>query len=489
MRQGILTARPWGTRGDDPDPGETLAPAQLDHDPSAAAPTREWIAAAIGYGLMLVVGIRQGGFWHADAFVALVVSSGCVVGALLANRVDRRSASLLFSLLALAAWWFVRALTTGSGSDFLPLGSSMVAFAAAFAAVRPLRGRTRELAGFGAACLGTAGAVVGFVGLIWRWYPMAMPAQGLWRLSSTLTYSDTVGLVLGVCLLLALGSDLYPALTRLAVCLCAGGLLASQSRGAYLAFVCTFALVPWRRYAQFVVPLVAGAFLGLAAIASSPRTSPVPWLGVVFLLASGVATATPCQARSIPAGKVRRVVGACAVLTAVAAVTLLLRHELTLRVFAPSNQDRSVEWSTAFHQWKEAPILGVGPDRLLVFHAADGTFAHFVHNEYLQIAAGSGLVGLSLLILSIVSVVRVVRRSDIVASCATATLVCWSIAATFDFDWHLPFIGFLGGWCVGLARQRSTGHEPVAVIGCRRPSAASSRSATPRVTAGWRGPI
>ena len=457
MGRGTLTARPWQKGGGDWGPGEATVPAQLHHDLTAAPPTREWIAAAAVYGLMLVVGIRQGGFWRPDAFVALVVSAGCLVGALLTNRVDRRSAWLIVSVLALAACWFVRALTTGSSADFLPLGSSMVAFAAAFAAVRPLRRRTRELAGFAAASLGAAGAAVGFAGLIWRWYPMAMPAQGLWRLSSTLTYSDAAGLVLGVCLFLALGSDLYPALTRLAVCLCAGGLLASQSRGAYLALLCAFALVPWRRYAQFVVPLVAGAVLGLGAIALSPRPTPVPWLGVVLLLASGVATATPWQARSIPAGKVRRVVGGCVVLIAVAGVTLLLRHELTLRVFAPSNQDRSVEWSTAFHQWKEAPILGVGPDRLLVFHAADGTFAHFAHNEYLQIAAGSGIVGLSLLILSIVGVVRVVRRSGIVASCATAALVCWGIAASFDFDWHLPFIGLLGGWCVGLAYQKE--HE------------------------------
>ncbi len=440
------------------DPGKALVPAPSDHDPSAWAPGKEWMAAALVLGIMLVVGIRQGGFWHADAFVVMVVSSGCLAGALLTNRVDRRSASLIVSVLALAAWWLVRALTSGSSAAFLPLGSSMVAFAAAFAAVRPLGRRTRELAAFGAACLGATGAVVGFVGLIWRWYPMAMPAQGLWRLSSTLTYSDAAGLVLGVCLLLALGSDLYPALTRLAVCLCVGGLLASQSRGGYLALVCALVLVPWRRYARFVVPLVAGVVLGLAAIASSPRSSPVPWLGVVFLLTSGVAVTTPWQVRSIPAGKVRRVVGGCAVLTATAGVTFLLRHEVTLRVFAPSNQDRSVEWSTAFHQWKEALILGVGPDHLLVFRAADGTFAHFVHNEYLQIAADGGIIGLSLLILSIVCAVRVVRRSDVVASCATAALACWGIAATFDFDWHLPFVGFLGGWCLGLAhlKERET---------------------------------
>ena len=132
------------------------------------------------------------------------------------------------------------------------------------------------------ACLGAVGALVGFAGLAWRWYPMAMPAQGLWRLSSTLTYSDAAGLVLGLCLLVALGCDRFPLLVRIVVCLTAGGLLATQSRGAYLAFACACLLVPARRYGEQLIPLVAGAVLGVAAVASSPGNRPVPWLALVL---------------------------------------------------------------------------------------------------------------------------------------------------------------------------------------------------------------
>jgi hypothetical protein len=411
------------------------------------------VAAAL-YGLMLVFGVREGGFWHADAFVALLASLVCLVVALIANRTDRRSAMVLISVLALAFWWLVRAATSGSITGFLPLGSSIVAFAAAFAAVRPLQRRAREVAGLGVACLGAAGAVVGFAGLIWRWYPMAMPAQGLWRLSSTLTYSDAAGLALGVCLLLALGSDAYPWLTRIVVCLCAGGLLATQSRGAYVAFACACAIVPWRRYVQFLIPLLAGAALGIAAIVSSPNAGPVARLGVVLVLALCLTAVARSNVPSLSVHKTGRVVFGLVLLSSAAGASLLVRHELTLRVFAPSDQDRSVEWSAAFHQWMSAPLLGVGPDRLLVFHAIDGNMAHFVHNEYLQLAADSGVIGLMLLALSIGCVARVVRRADVLTSCATAALVCWSVAAVFDFDWHLTFIGFLGGWCLGLAHQK-----------------------------------
>lgn len=427
---------------------------RLATDAEIMPPAKEWVVAAALYGLTLVVGVREGGFWRADAFVVLLASLICLVVALVTNQTDRRSAMVLISVLALASWWLVRAATTGSVAEFLPLGSSIVAFAAAFAAVRPLQRRAREVAGLAVACLGAAGAVVGFAGLIWRWYPMAMPAQGLWRLSSTLTYSDAAGLALGVCLLLALGSDVYPWLTRVVVCLCAGGLLATQSRGAYVAFLCACAIVPWRRYVQFLVPLLAGVALGVCAIASSPEVGSVAWLGVVLVLTTCLASIPPWSVLRRPLPRTGRVVLGLLLLLLASGAAILVHRELTLRAFAPSDQDRSVEWSAAFHQWMSAPLLGVGPDRLLVFHAADGTFAHFAHNEYLQISADSGAIGLLLLALSIVAVVRIVRRSDVLASCATAALVCWAVAAVFDFDWHLPFIGLLGGCCVGLARQR-----------------------------------
>jgi hypothetical protein len=418
------------------------------------SPAREWVVPALLFGLMLAEGLRQGGFWRADALVAAVAALVFLVAALLVAPPDRRSSLVIASVVLLALWWLVRARTTGSLAQFLPLGASCLAFAAAFAAVRPLQKRARALAGVGIACLGAAGALVGFAGLIWRWYPMAMPAQGLWRLSGPLTYADAAGLVCGMCLLVALGCDLSPVAVRVAVCLCAGGLLASQSRGAYVAFLCACCLVPWRRALQHVVPLVAGAGLGVAAIVSSPETGHVPWLGVVLTLAVAVAAVARWDGPTSQTGLPARGLIAIVSLGAIGGALVLLRHEIGLRALAPSDQDRSVEWSSAWHQWGSAPFLGVGPDRLLQFHAPDGTYAHFVHNEYLQIAADAGVIGVLLLVVAAVSVFRVARRYDVLSSCASAGLLCWAVAAVFDFDWHLTFIGFLGGWCLGLAHKK-----------------------------------
>ena len=418
-----------------------------------APDTRRWALAALLFALLVVAGLRQGGFWPADALVVAVASIGVLLAAAVMVPPDRRGLLVVGSILLLAAWWLVRAVTVGSPESFLPLGASMLAFAAAFAATRPLSGRPRELAALGMACLGAVGALLGFAGLIFRWYPLAMPAQGLWRLSSALTYADAAGLVLGMCLLVALGLDLYPPLVRVAVCLSAAGLLATQSRGAYVAFACACLLVPWRRYLRFLVPLAAGTALGVAAIFSSTDAGPVPWLAALLLAAVLVSAVAAREVKGFGRTTGARVLAGAVVVCAVVAMLALLHHEAGLRILAPSDQDRSVEWSTALDQWRSAPLVGVGPDRPLIFHASDGTLAHFVHNEYLQVAADAGAIGLALLALSALAVVRVVRRHDLLASCAAGALACWAVAGAFDFDWHLSVVGLLGGWCCGLAAR------------------------------------
>jgi O-Antigen ligase len=422
-----------------------------------SAPTLVVLAALL-YGLALVAGLRDGGFWPRDALVVAVTSLVLLAVATIAGPRDRAGLLVTGGLLLLALWWLLRAVTAASPAAFLPFGASILAFAAAFAVVRPLRDRARERAAVAVGCLGAATSAVGLAGLVWRWFPMAMPSQGLWRLSTALTYADAAGLALAVCLLVALGTDAHLWLARVSVCLCAAGLLATQSRGALLAFACACAIVPWRRYVRFLVPLLGGAALGVAAVASSPQRGAVPWLGVLAVAAVLTAGWFGGEVRfGRPGGSGGLVVGAL-VLGGIAVAAVLLHHEVGLRALAPSDQDRTVEWSTAFHQWASAPVIGVGPDRPLLFHAADGSLAHFVHNEYLQIAADTGVAGLALFGLAAVAVLRLIRRIDVLSCCAAAACVCWAVAGGVDFDWHLPVVGLLGGCCAGLAARR--GDEP-----------------------------
>jgi hypothetical protein len=417
----------------------------------------DWVCAAVLYGLLVLEGWREGGFWSADAFTVALASLVMLVVALVLNRPDPRGLILIGSVLALTLWWFIKAIVSGVPQQFLPLGASMLGFASAYAATRTLTGTARQIAGLGVAIVGGSGALAGLAGLVWRWYPMAIASQGLWRLSSTLTYADAAGLVLGMCLLVALGLDIAPLVVRIAVCLSVAGLLATQSRGAYVAFLGACLIVPWRRYVHFAVPLVAGIAVGAGAIASSPDRGSVPWLGLLVLLAVAVSMAPWPGQLTLPTRTASRIAIALGVLVAALVVVAALHHEIGLRALSPSDQDRSVEWSTALHQWASAPLTGVGPDRPLLFHAVDGSFAHFVHNEYLQIGADAGAIGAVLLAVSAVAVVRVVRRTDLLASCAAAALVCFAIGGAFDFDWHLSVVGLLGGWCVGLAARKVVG--------------------------------
>jgi len=411
-----------------------------------------WLIAPVLAGLMIVEGGRQGGFWRADALVVTVVVVATLVAEVALVPQDHRGWAVVAGTVALASVWLVRAATTGNAVTFLPFGASVLGFGAAFVAVRALPPPQRALAGEFVAGIGCVGAAIGFAGLIWRHYPSAIPSQGLWRLASTLTYSDAAGLALAMCLLVALAGGPHPWISRLAVCLCTGGLVAAQSRGALVALACTVAIVPWRRVFAYRIALIAGLGLGVAAVATSPTGAPVAGLAVTLVMSVAVSLAwAPASAprprrRTAPKWLTPVVIGCVAV-----AVALLVHHELALRTLSPSDHDRAVEWSAAFHQFTSSPIDGVGPDRLLQFTATDGDYAHFAHNEYLQIAADVGLVGLAALLSVGVALLRVVRRVDVATSCATAALVCWAVGGAFDFDWHLPFIGLLGGWVAGLA--------------------------------------
>ena len=408
------------------------------------------LAALMLAGLVLAECVRDGGFWTSDALVVTILGAMVLVLRRWAAPRDRTRWTVAASVLALALWWLIRAGTAEGISRFLPLGASLIGFAAAFMVIGSLDASDRELAASFVGLVGALVAAAGFVGLVLRWTPLAIPAQHLWRLSSTITYADAAGLLLAVALLMTLSVETRPWVTRACVCLCAGGLLATQSRGAMVAFACAAAVVPWRRYLVHLVPLVVGILVGALAIATSPWHHRVPVLGVACLVAVGLSVAWPARLNPSRLSGRAITIAAVAVVVVAAGVIVTLHHEIGLRAFSPSDRDRAVEWSAAWHQFVSAVVVGVGPDRVLHFHAVDGTYAHFAHNEYLQIAADAGLIGLGLLAVAVVNLVRVTRRDSLMASCAVAGLFCLAVGGAFDFDWHLPVIGLLGGWVAGL---------------------------------------
>jgi hypothetical protein len=409
---------------------------------------------AIVIGMTAAAILRQGAFYAKDAFGVAVVSGG-VIAVELAAGVDRRARTAAVAIGACTFWWWGAALVHGPGKAFLPLGASMLAFLAGFLVVRRLDDLQRAWAATAIATLGAAAAAIGLEASVMRRFPLAMPAQNLWRLSTTLTYADAAGLLVGIALLVGVSLDQRRWLARVDVYLCMAALVATESRGAALAVAAGAFLVPMTTARAALRPLLAGVAGGLVVVATSSGSAKHPLAGIAVVagLVFAAVVGPPSTFRRVrisrrTLAKTALVVAGCTIVALVA-----LRTPIQRRVELSSTNDRVVEWTAAVKQWWSSPLTGTGPDKILRFHARDGTFAHFAHNEYLQIAAGGGAIGLVVLVLAIGTVAATLRRDDTLSSCACAALVAFVVAGFLDFDWHLSALGLIAGCVAGLAAR------------------------------------
>ena len=384
--------------------------------------SRVWAAPACAAGLIVVTALTKGGFWLHSAEV---IGAGSLVLLLLVagrGRVDRATTAVLASSIALGAWWFVRAAATGRPLSFFPFGASAVGFGAAFAAVRPLTSKQRQVAAVVVASVGAFEALAGFTGITLRTSPLAIPDQNLWRLASTVTYSNAAGLILAMSLLVRAGAQREMVVLPRPRVRVRGGSAGDAEPGC----------PPWRRVRDAlraarpvqgdVGPDGMRAVAGVVAVATSPSTKPEPIVAVVLLVVVGVSVALgPIPAVWATRRRLLLVEAGGLVLAGLAAVAL--HTAAARRLFTSASLfDRNPEWSSAYHQFLRAPWFGVGPDRLIPLAGTNGSFAHYAHNEYLQVAVDAGVIGLLLLVVVVVAVAKSVRRTDVATSCALGAL-------------------------------------------------------------------
>jgi hypothetical protein len=403
----------------------------------------------VAAGLTAAAIYQKGAFFTDEASV-VAVGSLVLIAAALAVCVGRRELAVTLAVGSLTLWWFVTATIHGVRGSFLPEGASMLGFLAAFLAMRNLPGQLRGAAGAVMVALGTVSAAIGLWAVAFRSYPLAMPAQGLWRASTHLTYSNAAGSMFAMCLLVALGFSGRSWWHRVAICALVAGLVATESRGALLATLLVLPIVPVRQLGRALWWIALGLAAGAATVATcnGSATQLPTFVGVLGCIV--VAAVLPPARR--PRLNRRQIVGLVLLVVAVLAVAgVALRTPISLRLQTGSSDDRSLEWSAAAHQWRTSPYTGVGPDVILNLHTPTPSFDRFAHNEYLQMLADAGIVGVSLLGLSAVTVARATRRRDVATSCAAAALVAFALAAGLDFDWHLPALALLGGWAAGMA--------------------------------------
>ena len=242
--------------------------------------------AAIVIGVMVGAVYLQGGFYPTDAFGVAVLSLLLVVGALLKNR-DGAVVAATITIGGMAAWWLIRAVTQNSAAAFLPLGASMLGFLAALLIVRSVNTHDRPRVCSAVVSIGALTAAAGLVGELWRWTPLAERTDGVWRISTTLTYPAAAAALFIISLLVAMSLDLRSRLVRASLCLCLAGLIGTQSRWDLLALGAGALVVPLKRWPAAAWPLAAGSLAGLVVVASRTGTRPAWWAVLVVAAAVG----------------------------------------------------------------------------------------------------------------------------------------------------------------------------------------------------------
>ena len=121
----------------------------------------------------------------------------------------------------------------------------------------------------------------------------------------------------------------------------------------------------------------------------------------------------------------------------------------TVRLSATST-DRNDEWRATLRLAGQRPIAGIGPGQFsLHYRSTAGPMVSdkYAHNEYLQLLAEEGAIGLILLAGGIIGVllglVGQVRRHRSGAVGALAALVALLVHSSFDFLWHIPAVVLL----------------------------------------------
>jgi O-antigen ligase len=251
------------------------------------------------------------------------------------------------------------------------------------------------------------------------------------------------------------------------------GVGATVSRGGALALVVGAAVLATLlgpgRTLRAAGPPTLGAVVALAGLAPSMATSspPRPMLAAAALVA-GVAVAVGAShlsTRLLALGLAAAVLAACIVLAVGGrGVDAAAVASTRLTIASP---DRAAAARAALQIAAERPLTGTGPNRAVLTWVENNrrVVSRYVHNEYLQVLAELGFVGLALLAVVLASLARAVWRgrlhapSTAVWAGAAAGLAALAVHSALDFLWHLPAIPLAGAVLAGLVLPTALDQE------------------------------
>jgi O-antigen ligase len=160
------------------------------------------------------------------------------------------------------------------------------------------------------------------------------------------------------------------------------------------------------------------------------------------------------------------VLAACVVLAVGGRVadTAVRLTDTRLTIASP---DRAAAARAALQLAVERPLTGTGPGRAVLTWVQDNrrVTSRYVHNEYLQMLAELGFVGLALLVVLLASLAWTVWRgrlhapSTAIWAGAAAGLAALAVHSGLDFLWHLPAIPLAGAVLAGLVLPTALDQE------------------------------
>ncbi|MCE0767669.1 O-antigen ligase family protein [Pseudonocardia kujensis] len=455
---------------------------------------RDGRAALLGTALGVAV-LAQGAFYAGPFTVAaaLVAAAGVLAVAHCA-RVPRPVSIAAACWAGFALWVLVRALLDGTVATAVPTIAVALLLAVALPVAAGLDAEGRGLLRTLAIALAVVVAASGWVGTVLHLSPLSMPSSGLWRAAATITYANAAGAALVTGLLLALVTvpTNCPLLRRGVVAALLLGLAVTMSRGAFLALVVGLAVLlataAGRRSVRGLLPVLPAVALPCAALlpALPDGSAARPLLalaglaaGAAVLLAAGRRrrAAVAAASSALLLGLADLVAGASNGAAPAVAVDTIAETRLT-----GASADRVDLVRETLTRFASAPWTGVGPgslDLTYVDHTGRLVHAWFTHLEYLQLAAETGLVGLTLVLGGVGALVagalatltnrrlplatrsgrrlplatrsgrrlplatRSGRRLPLRAAGGLAVLAAFGTQSALDFLWHVPALPLL----------------------------------------------
>ena len=414
--------------------------------------------------------LGQGAYYSAGQHVVALTLALAVIAALRSWPWTRSDTTLgpLVACAVLAGWAVLSAALAGRVVGARATATMLIGVAAVLVICRRSTPAQRDALAGAAVAIGALAAATGWIGVAWRHTPWALPDQGLWRAATTFSYANAAAGLLVPLALLALAQRVARPRSQalvLAGCLLLVGVGATLSRGGAVALTIGLVVLAWllgpARLMRAVGPCALGAVIALLGLAPSVPASRPPQTGLaVGALLVGLLVAAGMTILG------RRAVTVAVLGIAVVAAVLVPRvlagapsAEFGSRISIASS-DRIQAARAALRLAERRPLTGAGPGQATLYWVGpDGRTltVQYAHNEYLQVLAELGIVGLALLLALLAVVARMVWRGrDLVGTPATwagvvAGLSALAVHSGLDFLWHLPAIPLTAAVLAGLA--------------------------------------